>query len=121
MTLSEDFCVSLSRREQKRLDTHQALVNAAMSLFSIQGFDATTVDEIAAMAGISRRTLFRYFPTKADIVTAWTEQMTAVLTESVATCPAHSSPQVLIGRALEAVIPHIATPEEDARSFVFLI
>jgi TetR/AcrR family transcriptional regulator, regulator of mycofactocin system len=39
----------------------------AFALFTARGFDATTVDEIAAAAGIGRRTFFRYFPSKNDI------------------------------------------------------
>lgn len=55
-------------RERKRALTEQAIVDAAMPLFAERGFAATTADEIAAAAGIGRRTLFRYFPTKEDIV-----------------------------------------------------
>ena len=43
------------------------LEQAAFGLFAAHGFDATTVDEIAAAAGIGRRTFFRYFPSKNDI------------------------------------------------------
>jgi mycofactocin system transcriptional regulator len=43
------------------------LEQTAFALFTARGFDATTVDEIAAAAGIGRRTFFRYFPSKNDI------------------------------------------------------
>lgn len=55
-------------RERKRAQTEQAIVDSAMKLFARHGFAATTADDIAVAAGISRRTLFRYFPTKEDIV-----------------------------------------------------
>lgn len=48
--------------------THDHVGGIALQLFARNGFDATTVDEIAAAAGISRRTLFRYYPSKNDMV-----------------------------------------------------
>ncbi|POM23486.1 transcriptional regulator BetI [Actinomadura rubteroloni] len=48
--------------------TRDALVEAAFALFVEQGFERTTVDEIAARAGIGRRSFFRYFPSKEDVV-----------------------------------------------------
>ncbi len=50
--------------------THERIVRAAVDLFSRQGFSRTTVDEIAAAVGVGRRTIFRYFPSKNDIVTS---------------------------------------------------
>lgn len=55
-------------RARKKAATEQAIVDAAMRLFGRQGFGATTVDEIATAAGVGRRTFFRYFPTKEDVV-----------------------------------------------------
>ena len=52
---------------RRRATSHAELEQAAFTLFAAQGFDATTVDEIAAAAGIGRRTFFRYFPSKNDI------------------------------------------------------
>jgi mycofactocin system transcriptional regulator len=52
---------------RKRVTSRAELEEAAFGLFAAQGFDATTVDEIAVAAGIGRRTFFRYFPSKNDI------------------------------------------------------
>lgn len=48
--------------------THDRIVEGALDLFSRQGFSRTTVDEIAAAVGVGRRTIFRYFGSKNDIV-----------------------------------------------------
>src|SRR6266700_450048 len=52
---------------RRRATSRAELEQAAFALFAARGFDATTVDEIAAAAGIGRRTFFRYFPSKNDI------------------------------------------------------
>ena len=55
-------------REKKKQRTREALDAAALDLFEQKGYAATTVEEIAAAANISPRTLFRYFPAKQDLV-----------------------------------------------------
>jgi AcrR family transcriptional regulator len=52
-------------REQQRLETRRSLAEHAIRLFSEQGYYETTVEEIAAAAGVSARTFFLHFPTKA--------------------------------------------------------
>jgi TetR/AcrR family transcriptional regulator, regulator of mycofactocin system len=52
---------------RRRVTSREELEQTAFTLFAAQGFEATTVDEIAAAAGIGRRTFFRYFPSKNDI------------------------------------------------------
>lgn len=47
--------------------SHAAIEQAAFELFSQHGFDGTTLDQIAHAVGVNRRTLFRYYPSKADI------------------------------------------------------
>lgn len=47
--------------------THEAIETAAFELFNTQGFEETTLEDIAATVGVGRRTLFRYFPSKNDI------------------------------------------------------
>lgn len=55
-------------RERKRRETLQRITDAGMGLFVAQGYEATTLDEIAEKAGISRRTFFHYFKSKDEIL-----------------------------------------------------
>ncbi|SSC23851.1 DNA-binding HTH domain, TetR-type, partial [Klenkia terrae] len=52
-------------REQQRRDSWAAVQAAALALVSERGFDAVTVEDVAVAAGVSRRTFFNHFPTKA--------------------------------------------------------
>ncbi|HXV92541.1 MAG TPA: TetR family transcriptional regulator [Pseudonocardia sp.] len=56
------------RRERKKARTRTAIQHHALRLFSRQGYEATTVTQIAEAADVSESTLFRYFPTKEDLV-----------------------------------------------------
>lgn len=58
----------MSLRDNKKTRTRGALRAAALRLFRAKGFERTTVDEIAAAAGVSRTTFFRYYPTKEAVV-----------------------------------------------------
>ncbi|MFI2075964.1 MULTISPECIES: TetR/AcrR family transcriptional regulator [Streptomyces] len=58
----------LGLRERKKIQTRQAIRRAAYRLFEEHGYDATPVDRIAEAADVSPSTVFRYFPTKEDIV-----------------------------------------------------
>ncbi len=59
-----------SLRERKKADTREAIRGAAVDLFCRDGFEATTMDAVAEAADVSVRTVFRYFPTKEDLVFA---------------------------------------------------
>jgi AcrR family transcriptional regulator len=58
-------------RERKRRQTLQRIAEVGLQYFVAKGYDATTLDEIAAAAGISRRTFFYYFKSKDDILVAY--------------------------------------------------
>jgi AcrR family transcriptional regulator len=55
-------------RERKRLDTWHALRTSALELIAQRGFEAVTVEEIAATAGVSKRTFFNYFSSKDAVI-----------------------------------------------------
>jgi AcrR family transcriptional regulator len=59
---------ALGLRELKRQATRARIVEASLALFAAQGYEATTLDAVAAQAGISRRTFFHYFKSKEEIL-----------------------------------------------------
>ena len=66
--------------------TRARVERAALDLFTRRGFEGVTIDEVADVAGISRRTFFRYFATKADAVwgdfSAHVDRLAALLRDS---------------------------------------
>jgi mycofactocin system transcriptional regulator len=58
----------INRRGRPPTTTRDEVARVALQRFATEGFDATTLDDIAAELGLARRTLFRYFPSKNDMV-----------------------------------------------------
>ncbi len=58
-------------RERKRRETRHRIAETGLRLFLANGYENTTLDAIAAEAGISRRTFFSYFKSKEDILFVW--------------------------------------------------
>jgi AcrR family transcriptional regulator len=83
---------AIGLRERKKARTREALQEAAMARFARQGFEGTTVEEIAEACEVSPRTFFRYFPTKEDVLFADAavrrERLLAVIAERPAGEPA---------------------------------
>lgn len=75
--------VGAGLRERKKLKTRATLVAVAAELCQRQGFDNTTVEQIAVAADVSPRTFSRYFPTKADVVAALAEDMDGYVAEAL--------------------------------------
>src|SRR5215831_9438493 len=70
--MTEPVDESSGLRHRKRVRTKQMVQREALRLFAVNGYDQTTVDDIAHAAAMSPRTFFRYFPTKEDVV-LWDE------------------------------------------------
>jgi AcrR family transcriptional regulator len=79
-------------RERKKARTREALQDAALELFTRQGFDRTTIEEIADACEVSPRTFFRYFPTKEDVLFAHAEERRERLLGLIASQPADEAP-----------------------------
>jgi len=73
-------------RERKKAATSDRIRACALRLFREQGYDATTVEQIAAAAGVSHMTFFRYFPTKEDV--ALYDSYDPLIASSIAQTPA---------------------------------
>ncbi|WP_246088858.1 TetR/AcrR family transcriptional regulator [Phreatobacter stygius] len=92
-------------RERKRRQTRERISEAAMTLFLERGFEATTVDDIAAAADVSKRSFFDYFATKEDVVFAWQDNFGTALAAAVAARPPGEPLTQVVEEALvEAVI-----------------
>ncbi len=76
----------LGLRERKKIKTRTAIRDATYALIEEQGYDGTTIEQIAERAEVSPSTVFRYFPTKEDIVL--TDEYDAVLLEELRARPA---------------------------------
>lgn len=101
-------------RQRKRQQTRERLTRVAMALFLERGFEATTLDDIAAAADISRRSFFHYFASKEDVVLAWQEESTAALTEAVAVRPASESLFTAAENAISAMARQLKPGEAVA-------
>jgi AcrR family transcriptional regulator len=80
----------VSLRERKKAETRQRIQQHAMRLFLEQGYDATTVEQIAAAVGVSHMTFFRHFPAKEDVVA--TDDYDPLMAELIRARPAGEHP-----------------------------
>ena len=77
------------------------LVVAAVALFTEQGYDATTVAQIAERAGVTRSTFFRHFADKRVVLVAGQETLSRLLAEGIAEAPGGASPLQAVAAGLE--------------------
>ncbi|XRQ14271.1 TetR/AcrR family transcriptional regulator, partial [Actinomadura welshii] len=92
----------LGLRERKKLRTRRTIREAARRLIDEQGYEGTTVEQIAAAAEVSPSTVFRYFPTKEHLVL--TDDFAAPAIELLRARPADEPPPVAMREALTALV-----------------
>jgi AcrR family transcriptional regulator len=83
-------------------DARGRLAKAAMELYAEQGFEQTTVAEIAARAGLTERTFFRHFTDKREVLFYGTEMLRGLLTRAVTDSPPSATTLDTVGAAFEA-------------------
>ncbi|WP_027542465.1 TetR/AcrR family transcriptional regulator [Bradyrhizobium sp. WSM2254] len=103
-------------RERKQQQTRERLKRAAMALFLERGFEAATIDDIAAAADVSRRSFFHYFASKEDVVAAWQEDAAAALVAGILARPADESMLTAAENAIAAAVKRIDPTEAAAMS-----
>jgi AcrR family transcriptional regulator len=91
-------------RERKKQRTREALIEVAFDLFGRQGFDATTVEEIAEAVEVSPRTFFRYFATKEDVVLSMLEDQLSAMYDGLAARPASEPVLTALRHAMVGVV-----------------
>lgn len=100
-------------RERTRRAVRAEIVATAMRLFLERGFEATTMEQIAGEIGISRRSLFRYFGTKEDIVLGDHAASGRVLQAALEARPADESPWDALRAALKTLFESLPYSPED--------
>jgi AcrR family transcriptional regulator len=94
-------------------DARARLREAALALYSERGYEETTVAEIAERAGLTKRTFFRYFADKREVLFWGSELLEEQMVAAIEAAPASASALGMIGAALDAA----ATTFEEVREF----
>ena len=104
--------------ERKRQAVRSYLSEVALRLLTDRDFESVTVDEIAAAAGLSRRSFFRYFASKEDVVFQFLDQMAERLRDAIVAWPPGESPLAAVHAALR---PRVAAYVADADRTLALV
>lgn len=102
----------LDWRARKKAATKQSIQDHALRLFAEKGYDATTVDEIAAAAGVSHMTFFRYFPRKEAVVEY--DEYDPLMEELIAARPPDEPPLTALHAAIRTGLEAILGSDREA-------
>jgi AcrR family transcriptional regulator len=105
-------------QERKREAVRAHLAEVALELLADRDFDAVTVGEISVAAGVSRRTFFRYFASKEDVILGFLDQLGDRLCERIVSMPPEVTPVAAVHAAL---LPHVVAYSADATRAMRLV
>lgn len=108
---------ALGLRERKKLRTRATIVDVAARLCAQNGYENTTVDQIAAAADVSPRTFSRYFPSKEAVVGALIEDTSEHVAQALAHQPRDITEHEALARAHIELFRSAERGEPDAMSF----
>ena len=112
LQVSESQCeatLPAGLRERKKAKTRAGIQHEALRLFRLQGYEETTVEQIAAAAEVSPSTLFRYFSSKEDLVLS--DEYDPLILDACRSQPAALGPIEAIRRGLRAVFERLDDQE----------
>ncbi|WP_367123822.1 TetR/AcrR family transcriptional regulator [Streptomyces phytohabitans] len=95
----------------------QEILRTALRLFDEQGYEATTIAQIAREAGVSQRTLFRYFGTKEDLLGGNQEEFVTLMTETVRAHAGEGDAWSALRAAFESALSLHESPEDALQRF----
>jgi AcrR family transcriptional regulator len=110
-----------SLRERTRAAMRAEVSDVAFRLFDEQGYDNTTVEQIAAEAGLSRTTFFRYFGTKEEVVLGKLGEVGHQIAAALTARPAHERPWDSLRRAFDVITQTDPDQPEQSLNFVRLL
>jgi AcrR family transcriptional regulator len=110
-----------SLQARKREVVREALRVAAEELIASRGYEKVTVEDIARAAGVSRRTYFRYFETKEDVVVAGSDRFADDLLAALAARPARETPLLAIRNALVPVLEEALAKSDLIRGVIKML
>jgi AcrR family transcriptional regulator len=96
-------------------DAQGRLMSAAIELFDEQGYEATTVAEIAERAGLTKRTFFRHFSDKREVLFSGSQELQRLWLEGLGAAPAGASPLAVVTSGLDPVAEMFAERHGFAR------
>ncbi|MEU8197352.1 TetR family transcriptional regulator [Microbispora amethystogenes] len=103
-------------RERKKQRTRDALFDAALDLFLTRGYEATTVEQIAAEVDVSSRTFFRYFASKEDVALSLTAEEQDMFLAELVTRPESEPPFTALSQSMRAMLGILRELDEAGTS-----